>query len=216
MVRREGEGAYGASTGVCRLVYLWLRVSRPDWRLPGAPTSPAPVPSLPSPCRGDRPLCVGPRDQPRPRPALGPHPGGPSAHARPSPPGAALPVHPLPPSPCGGSQVPSEDPLVNGAFAVAFTRGMQVSAAIFSSGCSCTKHLVTHPLWGPVQEGDDPRYLLAATTLKHFAAYSLVRRQRERRRLRTVYPRSPALLSSSPAGRLPRAACCAAHRFRAH
>ena len=190
----------------------------------GRPHPLPPVLSRPSTCRGDRPLCVGPRDQPRPRPALGPHPGGPSAHARPSPPGAALPVHPLPPSPCGGSQVPSEDPLVNGAFAVAFTRGMQVSAAIFRAAAlvpSTWSHILsgapcTHPLWGPVQEGDDPRYLLAATTLKHFAAYSLVRRQRERRRLRTVYPRSPALLSSSPAGRLPRAACCAAHRFRAH
>lgn len=44
-------------------------------------------------------------------------------------------------------EVPSEDPLLNGVFAVAFTRGMQ--------------------------EGVDSRYLLAATTLKHFAAYSL-------------------------------------------
>jgi hypothetical protein len=44
-------------------------------------------------------------------------------------------------------EVPGEDPLLLGEFAREFTRGMQY--------------------------GDDPRYLLSAATLKHFAVYSL-------------------------------------------
>jgi len=43
-------------------------------------------------------------------------------------------------------ETPSEDPALLGAFAVAVARGMQ--------------------------EGEDPRFLLAATTMKHFAVYS--------------------------------------------
>ena len=75
-------------------------------------------------------------------------------------------VHPRRPS-----QVPSEDPLLNGVFAVEFTRGMQARSRIPQDGTSSQPHRALFSL--AFQEGEDPRYLLAATTLKHFAAYSL-------------------------------------------
>lgn len=96
--------------------------------------------------------------------------------------------------------MPSEDPLVNGVFAVEFTRGMQVRLGWGFVCRACRPHT------SPRQEGEDPRYLLAATTLKHFAAYSLVRAPLYHGIARSHYART--FPSPHSTGGLPRASNC--------
>jgi len=63
-----------------------------------------------------------------------------------------------------------EDPLLLGAFGAAFTRGMQARRG--GEGPPEFLALVRYqatPSRVLAQEGDDPRYLFTATTLKHFA-----------------------------------------------